>query len=154
MSAEPKATTSRARGTRVAVNDFLTWGDAVRAMPAAKKIDMIREGVAVTYLVKAGAHYDIPQAKLARLIGISEATLSRKIKAGGKLAPPESERLARIAAVESEATDVFGSRELAKRWMLEPNLILGEAPVTLLDTDAGANEVRKALAAIAYGAAA
>ncbi len=70
------------------------------------------------------------------------------------ISPQESERLARIAAVEAEAEDVFDSQELAKRWMLERNLALGEAPLTLLDTDAGADEVRKVLAAIAYGTAA
>jgi uncharacterized protein (DUF2384 family) len=35
--------------------------------------------------------------------------------------------------------------------MLAPNLALGESPLSLLDTDAGADEVRKILAAIAYG---
>jgi hypothetical protein len=35
--------------------------------------------------------------------------------------------------------------------MLEPNLALGEPPLLLLDTDTGADEVRKVLAAIAYG---
>jgi len=84
-------------------------------------------------------------------LGISDATITRKIKAGGKLGPMESERLARIASVEAEAEKVFDSSELARRWMLEPNLALGEAPLSFLDTDTGADEVRKVLAAIAYG---
>lgn len=130
---------------------FSAWGAVVRKMPPAKKIAMIREGVDVALLIGAGQYYGISQTSLSRLIGVSDATVARKIKAGGRLSPQESERLARIAAVEAEAEDVFDSQDLARRWMLEPNLALGEPPLSLLDTDAGAEEVRKVLASIAYG---
>lgn len=105
----------------------------------------------VTLLVGAGQYYGISQSRLSKLLGVSDATVTRKIKAGGKLSPQESERLARIALIEAEAEDVFDSDALAKRWMLEPNLALGESPLSLLDTDTGADEVRKVLASIAYG---
>lgn len=130
---------------------FSKWSGAVRKMAPAKRIAMIREGVEVSLVVGAGHYYGLPQARLSRLLGVSDATLSRKLKAGGKLGPTESERLARIALVEAEAKEVFGSPESARRWMLEANLALGEAPLSLLDTDTGADEVRKTLAAIAYG---
>jgi putative toxin-antitoxin system antitoxin component (TIGR02293 family) len=133
---------------------FSAWGSVVRKMPPAKKIAMIRQGVEVALLIGAGQYYGISQASLSRLIGVSDATVVRKIKAGGRLSPQESERLARIAAVEAEAEDVFDSKDLARRWMLEPHLALGEPPLSLLDTDAGAEEVRKVLASIAYGGAA
>jgi putative toxin-antitoxin system antitoxin component (TIGR02293 family) len=130
---------------------FSKWGDTVRKMPPAKRIEMIRDGVKVALLVGAGQYYGITQTRLSKLLGVSDATITRKIKSGGKLGPMESERLARIALIEAEAEEVFASPELAKRWMLEPNLALGEAPLSLLDTDTGADEVRKVLAAIAYG---
>ena len=120
-------------------------------MPPAKRIEMIRLGVKVTLLVGAGQYYGLPQTKISKLLGVSDATVTRKIKSGGKLGPMESERLARIALIEAEAEETFGSPELAKRWMLETNLSLGEPPLSLLDTDTGADEVRKVLAAIAYG---
>lgn len=130
---------------------FSRWGDTVRKMPPTKRIEMIRDGVKVTLLVGAGEYYGLSQSKLSKLLGVSDATIARKIKSGGKLGPMESERLARIALIESEAEEVFGSADLAKRWMLEPNVALGEAPLSFLDTDTGADEVRKILAAIAYG---
>jgi putative toxin-antitoxin system antitoxin component (TIGR02293 family) len=130
---------------------FSKWGDTVRNMPPAKRIEMIRGGVKVTLLVGAGQYYGLSQSKLSKLLGVSDATITRKIKSGGKLGPMESERLARIALIEAEAEEVFASPDLAKRWMLEPNLALGEPPLLLLDTDTGADEVRKVLAAIAYG---
>lgn len=154
MSAQLKPAKPNVRKLPATGRAFSTWGNTVRKMAPAKKIEMIRKGVKVTLLVGAGQYYGIPQTRISKLLGISDATIARKIKAGGKLGPQESERLARIAAVEAEAVDVFDSQDLAKRWMLEPNLALGEAPLSLLDTDAGADEVRKVLASIAYGAAA
>jgi putative toxin-antitoxin system antitoxin component (TIGR02293 family) len=130
---------------------FSKWGETVRNMPPAQRIEMIRDGVKVGLLVGAGQYYGLSQTKLSRLLGISDATITRKIKSGGKLGPMESERLARIALIDAEAEDVFGAPDLARRWMLEPNLALGEPPLSLLDTDTGADEVRKVLAAIAYG---
>lgn len=140
--------------TQATARAFTDWRNAVRKMSPARKIAMIREGVDVGVLIGAGQYYGIPQTTLSRLIGVSQATVTRKIRAGGTLSPQESERLVRMAAVEAEAEDVFDSQELARRWMLEPNLALGEAPLSLLDTDAGADEVKKVLASIAYGGAA
>lgn len=137
--------------TAASASAFSKWGDSVRKMPPAKRIEMIRDGVKVTLLVGARQYYGLPQSKLSKLLGVSDATITRKIKSGGKLGPMESERLARIALIEADAEEVFGAPDLAKRWMLEPNLALGEPPLSLLDTDTGADEVRKVLAAIAYG---
>lgn len=108
----------------------------------------------VSLLVDAGQYYGLSQKKLAKLLGISNATITRKLNSQEKLGPIESERLARIALIETEAEEVFTSPELAKQWMLEPNLVLGESPLSLLDTDTGADEVRKILAAIADGSVA
>lgn len=132
-------------------HSFQEWGAMIRKMSPAKRIEMVRGGVKVVHLVEAGCYYNISQAKLSKLIGISDATITRKIKSGGKLGPLESERLARIALIEAEAGKVFDSSDLARRWMLEFNLALGESPLSLLDTDMGADEVRKVLASIAYG---
>jgi putative toxin-antitoxin system antitoxin component (TIGR02293 family) len=136
---------------QVTARAFADWSNAVRKMSPGKKIAMIREGIDVEVLIGAGQYYGIPQARLSRLIGVSQATVTRKVKAGGRLSPQESERLARMASVEAEAEEVFDSQDLARRWMLEPNLALGEAPLSLLDTDAGADEVKKVLASIAHG---
>ena len=114
---------------------------------------MIREGVKATLLLEASQYYDISQFRLSKLLGISNATVTRKIKSEGRLSPMESERLMRVALIEVVAEDVFASPDLAKSWMLEPNLVLGESPLSILDTDIGADEVRKILAAIAYGGA-
>lgn len=130
------------------------WGAEVIKMPPGERIGMIRTGVEASYVVFVSKHYGIAQTHIARLLGTSEATLIRKLKAKARLGPLESERLARIAMIEAEAEQVFGDAEMAKQWMTTDNMALGEAPLSLLDTDAGAHEVRRVLASIAYGVAA
>ena len=147
MGIEPK----QAKQKAVAGHSFLEWGAMILKMPPVERIEMVRDGVKVTHLVKASQYYGISQAKFSKLLGISDSTITRKIRSGSKLGPLESERLARIALIEAEAGKIFESSDLAKRWMLEPNLALGESPLSLLDTDVGADEVRKVLASIAYG---
>ena len=57
-----------------------------------------------------------------------------------------------VAIVTREAIDVFGGADPAKDWMLRPNHALGDTPpLDLLDTEIGANAVRRILVAIAQG---
>lgn len=57
----------------------------------------------------------------------------------------------RIAQIESEAEQVFGNSEQARMWLQKKNIALGSSPISMLDSDAGANEVRKVLASITHG---
>lgn len=130
---------------------FMGWGETLSKMNPIERIRLIRDGVTITRFIEATKYYGISQAELSKILGVSNATITRKIKSDGNLGPVESERLARIALIEAEAEAVFSSPDQAKRWMLEPNLALGESPFSLLDTDSGAHEVRKLLSAIACG---
>lgn len=63
--------------------------------------------------------------------------------------PPSKKE--RISAIRAEAERVFGDAKKAKRWLNQKNIALAETPLKLLATEAGTDEVRKALNAIAYG---
>jgi len=77
-------------------------------------------------------------------------TLARR-KAAGRLDPHESERVVRLAEVAAWAGEIFGE-EGARQWLEEPNRALGGAtPMTMLDTDVGADAVRDVLGRIEYG---
>lgn len=147
MNTVPK----QAARTFISEESFINWGKAIAKMNPLERIKMIRGGIAVGRLVEATKYYGISQLELAKILGVSNATITRKIKSASNLGPIESERLARIALIETEAEEVFSTPDQAKRWMLEPNLALGESPFSLLDTDSGAHEVKKLLSAIAYG---
>jgi uncharacterized protein (DUF2384 family) len=59
----------------------------------------------------------------------------------------------RIALIEREAEKVFGTPSMVRCWLTKNNIALGSTPLSMLDTETGAGEVRKVLAAIAYGVA-
>ena len=72
---------------------------------------------------------------------------------GSLLGQNETERLSRIALIENEAEKVFGTSEMARDWLTKINASLGDTPLSMLDTETGAGEVRKILSAVAYGGA-
>ena len=93
--------------------------------------------------VSASEHFGMPRNLFAKLLGISPATAERKIKAGSLLGQIETERLERIAMIEYEADKVFGSSDMARDWLTQKNAVLGDTPLSMLDTETGAGEVRK-----------
>lgn len=126
--------------------------DLVKANPGTR-IKIVRTGVPPGILVSASEHFGMPRNAFAKLIGISPATAERKIKSGSLLGQTETERLERIALIENEAEKVFGASGMARDWLTTRNAALGDVPLSMLDTETGAGEVRKVLSAIAYGGA-
>lgn len=118
------------------------------------RIDRIRKGIDSQYIISVSEHFKVPRESIARLIGMPPSTMNRKLKLKSVLTSAESERLERIAVIEAEAEDVFGAPDKAKNWMLKSHMTLGSTPLSMLDTDIGATEVRRVLNAIAYGGAA
>lgn len=130
---------------------FSQWKvDLAKANPGTR-IKIVRAGVSSGILVSASEHFGMSRSLFATLIGISPATAERKIKSGSLLGQSETERLERIALIETDAEKVFGSSDMARDWLTKKNAALGDSPLSLLDTEIGAGEVRKVLSAIAYG---
>ncbi len=93
----------------------------------------------------------IQPAELLRLIGVTERTALRR-RAEGFLKPDEADRLLRIARVYEEATRVLGAEHKAAGWLNQPNPCLYDAtPLSLLDSDGGAQAVSDELVRIDYG---
>jgi putative toxin-antitoxin system antitoxin component (TIGR02293 family) len=86
----------------------------------------------------------------AGILHIPPRTLARR--KGGRLDPQESERLLRLVRLVARATEVLGSRAKAMHWLAAPNRALeGTAPLSLLDTDIGTQEVEAVLTRIEQG---
>ena len=132
---------------------FQQWRTSVAKSDAGARIKLIRTGVGAHVLVSASEHFDMPRAQFVKILGMSPATAERKIKSHSLLGPVVSERLERLAIIEDAAEKVFGDAEMAKTWMMRKNLAFGDTPLSMLDTETGAGEVRKVLASIAYGGA-
>ncbi|EQD65961.1 antitoxin Xre/MbcA/ParS toxin-binding domain-containing protein [Ferrovum myxofaciens] len=141
------------KSTQKHLEGFTQWKTRlVKANPGAR-IKIVREGAHPAVLVTASEHFGIPRNLFARLLGISPATSERKIKAGILLGQTETERLERIALIENEAERVFGTPNMARDWLTKNNTALGATPLSMMDTETGAGEVRKVLSSIAYGGA-
>lgn len=152
-----KPVTKRTAGARMrrvstsAVVAYQKWNDEFVRATVGERISMIRKGAEARMLAGGSEFFNIPAYHFQRIIGVSPATAGRKMGAESLLGPYASERLARVALIEAEAEDVFGSQNVAKDWLLTMNHALGDVPLELLDTEIGANEVKKVLSAIAYG---
>lgn len=88
---------------------------------------------------------------------VPKATLARRQRlAHGRLSAEESDRLARVARVWSQAIDVWGSDEAAQRFLAEPHPLLGgRVPGDLVtETEIGARAVEDLLGRLQFGSAA
>jgi putative toxin-antitoxin system antitoxin component (TIGR02293 family) len=99
-------------------------------------------------LVEGGA---LDAAELYRLV-VPRRTLSHRRSRGGRLTPPESDRVARVARAVALAQGTLGTPAKAHAWLRRPNRELGGAePLDLLVTDQGARTVEAVLDRLAYG---
>jgi putative toxin-antitoxin system antitoxin component (TIGR02293 family) len=96
--------------------------------------------------------YELDLNYLSTLLGASKRTLARRAQRGEPLSPVESDRLIRFLRIAAHAEEVFESREKAIAWLKADNRALGgQAPMDLLDTDAGTEQVDEVLTRIDYG---
>ncbi len=94
----------------------------------------------------------VERSRLAKVVGISERTLSRRLVGRERLSAGESDRMVRLARILAMAGDVLGSSKKASLWLKSENRALhDERPLDLLDTDTGARAVETVLGRIAYG---
>jgi len=113
---------------------------------------LTREGLPVQTLTLLAEELSVERKALARVVGISDRTLSRRIAKSERLSAEESDRTVRLARVIALATDTFGTREKASVWLQTPNRVLeGQTPLSLLDTDSGVRSVETVIGRIEWG---
>jgi putative toxin-antitoxin system antitoxin component (TIGR02293 family) len=112
---------------------------------------LIRRGIpsaAVDALTKLTR---MTQAELAASLDIPERTLARR-KREGKLNSEESAKLVRLARAIARAEEVFDDLDRAVDWLRSVNPSLGGAtPLSLLDTEIGAEALMDTLGRIEHG---
>jgi putative toxin-antitoxin system antitoxin component (TIGR02293 family) len=118
----------------------------------AQLMTLIREGLPADILPSIAAELSMDRSAVAKVVGISGRTLSRRLASRSRLSAEESDRMVRLARVLALANDTLGDRTKASRWLQTPNRALqGSTPFELLDTDAGVQSVETILGRIAYG---
>lgn len=114
-------------------------------------ITAVRRGLRVSAVDAIIEELDAPRTKVLPTLGIAKRTLERR-KHKGRLLPEESERLYRLAKVLAFAESVLGDKQKARRWLSSPNRALGNVtPLSMLETEAGADEVTNVLGRIEHG---
>ena len=118
----------------------------------AQLMTLIREGLPADILPTIAAELSMDRSAVAKVVGISGRTLSRRLASRSRLSAEESDRMVRLARVLALANDTLGDRAKASSWLQTPNRALqGSTPFELLDTDAGVQSVETILGRIAYG---
>jgi putative toxin-antitoxin system antitoxin component (TIGR02293 family) len=113
---------------------------------------LTREGLPVSALTSMANELAIDRRTLARVVGISDRTLSRRIAKRERLSLEESDRTVRLARVVAMATDTLGTSQKASSWLQTANRALdGAVPLELMDTDTGVRSVETILGRIAWG---
>ena len=113
-------------------------------------IARLREGLPFSSMERVQKFTGDPEWVL-KVIGMSSRTFLRRKKDNQPLDPVTSDRLYRLAKIEAEAIETFGDESIAIDWLKSPNRALGDTPLSLLDTEAGADQVLRVLGRIAHG---
>ncbi len=118
----------------------------------AELIQLTRQGLPIASLTKLAGDMAMDRTSIARAVGISDRTLSRRMAKKERLSAEESDRAIRLARVYATALDTLGTSAKAASWLRHPNRVLDDqVPLDMLDTDAGARAVETILGRIAYG---
>ncbi len=117
---------------------------------STERIAAVREGLSFESFVTLREALDVGTDELAQLLGIPRRTLTKRQSEGVfKLA--ESNAISRVARVYKETLDFFSDEADTLRWLKTPLPALGGAPLSLLDTDPGADAVSTLLTQLAWG---
>jgi len=57
----------------------------------------------------------------------------------------------RLDEAHALATETFGSKEMAEKWLHSENIVLKYTPISMAESESGLLEVKRILNAISYG---
>ena len=114
-------------------------------------VSVIRQGISSAAVDALAKTISITHSELAAILDIPERTLARR-KKEGMLNSEESAKLVRLARVIERAEQVFEDLNASLDWLKSPNAALsGATPLSLLDTEIGAESVMDTLGRIEHG---
>lgn len=115
-----------------------------------KLITAVRAGLSFESFTALRDALELSTNDFAHLLGIPRRTLTKR-QSEGVFKLSESNAISRVARVYQEALDFLGDEEDALRWLKTPLPALSAAPLSLLDTDPGADAVSTLLTQLAWG---
>ena len=110
----------------------------------------MREGLPYSSFVALKEALKLSTDELAQLLSIPKRTLTKRQQAGN-FSLGESNALSRVVRVYREAAAFFDDEADARTWLKTALPALGTTPLSLLDTDPGAEAVSVLLRQLAWG---
>ncbi len=124
----------------------------VAEMPIGEAVLQIRSGLAPNTFDRVAKTLSINPEVLAIKLGISPRTLRYQKGRKSNLSKDITEKVVRLARVQSLARRIFTGDDAVSQWLSQAAPALdGAAPLDLLDTELGAREVEAVLNGLAYG---
>ena len=99
-----------------------------------------KSGVVTKAVVRAAERLDVSNRSLGRIVGLSEASVSRMSRRAFELAPGDKSfelGLLFIRLFRSLDAIVGGDEAVARQWLRNPNTALGDTPLALIETVPG-----------------
>lgn len=120
--------------------------------PAGVIVERIRKGFPWRRVARFQKACKLKDKRFARIIGVSDRTLTRHRKKEEPLDPVASDRFYRMERIVESAAGVFENKDQAMRWLRRPQPGLGGmVPLEMLDTDPGSRAVQRLLTQIEHG---
>ena len=114
-------------------------------------IKAVREGLEYGYFETLQDDLGLSQQVLTELLAITPRTLQNR-KRSGRFTPQESDHLLRIARVFTQVKAFFGTAGQARNWLRKPAYAFNDqTPLSLLDTEIGAEQVTILIKRLEYG---
>lgn len=124
----------------------------IKSSSVLELVSAVQKGFSFGTLERVRHETGLPIERLARSIGISTRTLTRRRKTK-KLSIAESDRLVSISRLLTAAAELFeGNTEKAYHWFIQPNRALGNiSPLEMAATETGAREVENIIGRLEHG---
>ena len=147
ISKNPRRGAEHASGRKTEFAAFVT-----ETASAAKKIGIIRRGVRARVVDDMADYLDVSKNVVFGILKTPGSTAHKLIRDNRTLDSAASERVVRVADITRMTEQAFGGRSAATQWLKTPNLgLAGATPLSMLDTEVGASEVRRILSSVEYG---
>jgi putative toxin-antitoxin system antitoxin component (TIGR02293 family) len=115
-------------------------------------VTRMRGGTPASVITDLATRFELSQESLFKLLRLPPSTMKGRIGKNTMLSSSEQDRMYRADRIWSRALEVIGDEANTRLWIKLPNHALGgEAPLALLDTEAGYELVLDILTHLEYG---
>ncbi len=119
-----------------------------------RAIQLIQSRLPARVVIQAARFLHVEPLQLSSALLLRRTLCRHTSDLNRPLSQDETERMVPLADITRRAIAAFGDSTAAAKWLSASNITLtGASPLEFVATDIGAREVRRVIAAIAYGAA-